>query len=249
MKKIDLYLLAILMMMIPVLQSCDDDDDYPDNYIRRIATVKVIDGNNYYLQADNGRTLFPVSTRIPWYKPVEGQRVIADYTQLNDNEGEYDYDIHVYFLRNILTKNVEVLTEENEEEIGDTPVRVYDMWISGNYLNVYFDFRLPANSLHRVSLVENSLVEAPDDEYIHLEYRYNDYNDVTPYVRYAMVSFNLGEEYGKDAAAEGYKGIKVRINSAVNGEKELKFDFPSQEDPINTKEITNSSELEEGKIR
>ncbi|KAA6306012.1 hypothetical protein EZS27_042332, partial [termite gut metagenome] len=75
-------------------------------------------------------------------------------------------------------------------------------------------------------------VEAPDDGYIHLEYRYNNQNDVSSYWDYNLVSFNLGNEY-----KEGYKGLKVRINSAVNGERVLTYDFPEddQSKTINTK--------------
>lgn len=226
MKKKNLYF-VILMVMIalsPALHSCDDDGYSLGDYVVRMATVKVVSGNSYYLEADNGKTLWPAASAIPWYKPLDGQRVIANYTLLYDNFEGYDHGVKVNFLSNVLTKAVEELTEANEEEIGDDAVDITDMWVGGKYLNVEFLINLPMNNKHRVSLVKNTLVEAPDDGYIHLEYRYNDQDDVTGYWKRSMVSFNLGEYAEENASAE-YQGIKIRINSAVNGERILVYNF------------------------
>jgi hypothetical protein len=233
MKKLTLFLATMLVAVMPVLQSCDNDSDgYSlNNFTVRMATVKATGGDNYYLQIDNGKTLFPCASQY-WYKPIDGQRVLADYTYLYDNFQGYDHGVKVNRLYNVLTKGVDELTAENEEDFGDNPVHITDMWLGSNYLNVEFRMLRPFANKHRVSLVRNTTVEAPDDGYIHLEYRYNNQNDVSSYWDYNLVSFNLGNEY-----KEGYKGLKVRINSAVNGERVLTYDFPEddQSKTINTK--------------
>lgn len=225
MKTLNLYLLALVMIVIPVLQSCDSDDGYSlGDFAEGMATVKVISGNTYYLEIDNGKTLWPAATQIGWYKPIDGQRVIANFTLLYDNFQGYDYAVRVNFLRNVLTKKVEDLTEENEEEIGNDPVSLRDIWVGGKYLNIDFNMNLPHTHKHRVSLVRNTLVEDPDDGYIHLEYRYNDYDDVTGYLRRGIVSFNMSELLTEEATTT-YKGIKFKINDAQEGEKELVYEF------------------------
>lgn len=232
MKKLNLYLLAIMMMTIPVLQSCDDDGYSLGDFVVRMATVRVTDGNSYYLEIDNGKTLWPAATDIPWYKPVDGQRTLANYTLLSDNFQGYDHAVKVNYLSNVLTKPVETLTAENEEEYGNDPAYIEQMWVGGNYLNVQFVFNVPYGEAHRVSLVRNTTGEdnlIDDEGYVHLEYRYNNQDDMSGYRRRSFVSFNLGE-YGPQTEAQIYvKGIKVKINSIVNGEKEIVFDYESAE--------------------
>lgn len=230
MKKLSLYLITMMLIAIPMLQSCDDDGYSLGDFTVRMATIHIVNGDTYYLEIDNGQKLWPAATGIPWYKPVDGQRVWADYTLLSDEipETEYAHAIKVNYLFNVLTKTVDELTAENEEEIGNDPAYIEDMWIGGNYLNVQFLINIPVNELHRVSLVENTLTGDPliDEEgYIHLEYRFNKADDVYSNVRRSYVSFNLGEYGPQRLTDNAIKGLKVKINSIKNGEKDIVFEY------------------------
>ena len=106
------------------------------------------------------------------------------------------------------------------------------MWLGGKFLNVIFRQELPRSEKHRISLVQNKMepgepgepsepgtLNVDEDGYIHLELRYNTYEDVTDYWGWGRVSYNLEEFYpsAKDAETE-WKGFKVTINSEENGE-------------------------------
>ena len=78
---------------------------------------------------------------------------------------------------------------------------------------------------------EPGTLNVDEDGYIHLELRYNTYEDVTDYWGWGRVSYNLEEFYptAKDAAETEFKGFKVTINSEENGEGRvsvLDFDHP-----------------------
>lgn len=245
MKRLNLYLITMLLVAIPMLQSCDDDGEYEVRPVV-MATVHLDSGNAYYLELDNGKKLWPEATEIPWYKPVDGQRTWANFTVLNDETPEdgFDHDVKVNFLFNVLTKNVEELTAENEEEIGDDPAYIEEMWIGGNYLNMQFVINVPVNELHRVSLVENTIDNEPliDDEgYVCLEYRYNRADQVYNAPRRSYVSYNLGE-YGPLRLADNaaIKGLKVKINSIANGERVIVFDYTKDN---NEKAVSLDSEV------
>lgn len=229
MKKLNLYLITMMLIAIPMLQSCDDDGYSLDGFVFRMATVRVESGNTYSLEIDNGKKLWVATTAIPWYKPVDGQRVWADYTLLGDNpNAEFDHAIRVNYLYNILTKTVEELTADNEEAIGNDPADVRDVWIGGNYLNVQFVIHIPVNELHRVSLVDNTLDGAPliDEEgYICLEYRFNEADDLYANRRVSYVSFNLGEYGPQRLIDNAIKGLKVKVKNSADGEKEYVFDY------------------------
>ena len=124
------------------------------------------------------------------------------------------------------------MTAENEEEFGNDPIVIYqgDMWLGGKFLNIIFHQYLPRSEKHRISLVQNKIepetpetpeaLNVDEDGYIHLELRYNTYDDVTGYRGWGRVSYNLEDFYptAKDVAETEFKGFKVTINSEENGE-------------------------------
>lgn len=62
--------------------------------------------------------------------------------------------------------------------------------------------------------------EEASDGYIHLELRYNTYDSLSGYRLFSPVSFNLNSLEITDAT----KGIKIKLNSEVNGEVEVVFE-------------------------
>lgn len=122
------------------------------------------------------------------------------------------------------------MTPETDEEFGNDPVTIYqgDISISGGYMNIIFLQNLPSKEKHRISLVrsQDDAEVYGEDGYVHLELRYNDYDDVTGYGNWGAVSYNLSSLNFTDAT----KGIKLKLNSSVNGEVEVAFDFVSSDD-------------------
>lgn len=248
MKKQNWLLLAILLVMVPVWQGCDDDGYSIGDRGIDLVTVRNPTSGAYYLEGDTWGTICPISTHIPWFRPVDGKRAFVLFNPLYDNYQGYDVAVQLEGVREILTKPVEELTAENEEEYGNDPVTIFqgNMWISGGYLNIIFRQYLPVKEPHRVSLVRNKTVEPEDDGYIHLEYRYNTYDDQTKYFTDgAMVSFSLKSL--EDEITAETKGIKVKLNSEKNGEVEVAFDIKNQNPSETLKKITNE-DIEKAKI-
>ena len=236
MKRLHWLFLMMCLAVLPALQSCDDfDDGYSigDFSYPNWATVRLT-GNAFYLNSDTWGTLWPINTDLGWYQPVDGQRMVTIFNPIYDNYGEYDHAVKILKMWHTLTKGVETLTPENEEEYGNDPVFIYkgDITITGGYMNIIFMQNLPKDPemKHRISLVQragNAEVpldeEADDDGYIHLELRYNDYDDLSGIREAGLVSFNL-----KDLnITSETKGIKLKLNSEVNNEVEITFDKQS----------------------
>lgn len=244
MKKFNLIALALLLALLPGLQSCDDDGYSLGDFAFDWATVRVTNGDTYALMGDNWGSLWPAATSIPGYKPVDGQRVLTFFNPLSDNTDGYDHFVKVEWIRNILTKQVEELTPQNEEEYGNDPILIYkgNMWIDGGYLNIIFTQNLPAKEKHRISLVRvASLVDDREDGYVRLELRYNTYGDTIDYWGDGAVSFNLNSLHLEDF--EGMKGIILKLNSAENGEVEVTFDLKNEAMPESAKKVMLSDEI------
>ena len=218
MRKLHWLFMAVCLAVMPVLQSCDDDEGYSigDFTPPLWATVRVT-GNAFYLDCDVWGTLWPVNTDLWWYEPVDGKRVITMFNPLSDEFDGYDHAVKILSLQDVLTKEVETLTPETEEEFGNDPVLIFegDISISGGYMNIIFMQNLPSGTKHRISLVR------PQD----------DYDDLTGLCKPGAVSYNLNS---LNVTSET-KGIKLKINSEKNGEVELTFDLVVTGD--NTKNI------------
>ncbi len=65
--------------------------------------------------------------------------MITVFNPLWDDYAGYDHAVKLLRLQNVLTKEVETLTPETEEEFGNDPVRIYkgDITISGGYMNIF----------------------------------------------------------------------------------------------------------------
>ncbi len=246
MKKMNLYLLLLVLTFIPTLQSCDldDDDGYSlDNYTIAIATVKKDVGSSAYFVLDNGVTFWPAASLVPYHDLEDGTRIIGNFSLLSDKQNGFDHYVRLNNYSTVLTKSPINLTEANKDSIGDDKVRITDMWVSGNFLNVEFNMNIPRNTKHRVNLVKNTTKEYPNDGYIHLEYRYNEMNDVTSYIAQSIVSFKLGD-WGP--SNKDLKGLQIRINSAVNGEKIIPIEYNS--DLTRTKSSKEIESYNQGEI-
>lgn len=217
------------LAILPILQSCDDSDGYSysvgDIVYPNWATARVT-GSAFYLDSDTWGTLLPMNTNMSWYQLVDGQRMLTTFNPLYDDYEGYDHAVMIEQIWPALTKGVETLTSENEEEYGNDPVWIEqgDLTISSGYMNIIFLQNLPKNpdTKHRISLVQRETIEddADSDGYIHLELRYNNYDDVSGVGAYGLVSYNLSE-----LGIMETKGIKLKLNSEKNGEVELTFDM------------------------
>ena len=200
-----------LVIMTFVFNSCLDDDGYSlDKAWYSIATVHPLDDSKaFWLSLNNGTSLWPVATNIPWYNPKEKQRAFVVYSILSDKFQEYDHAVKILDLKTILTKPVaENLGEKNDDIYGTDPVGISDIWIGDGYLNIVFEFNYGGNSVHFINLMET-------DTPYEFEFRHNAYNDGQYYRRKGIVSFDL--------SSVDTKGKEVELTIQVNtfGENKL----------------------------
>ena len=226
------FFLICMTALLFAFTSCDDDEGYSlGNFAVRLATVKIGNGVSYIL-TDSYKTLLPIAGYYPSGYLADGDRVAINYTLLYDDFQGFDHAIKVNNFYKLLSKPIETIeTEADDEKFGDDVVWIYDIWIGGDYLNIKFAYPAFFSEPHRVSLVQNKLVESEDDGYVHLEYRYNAMGDLDEplediYMFFSYVGFNLKSIEIPDDC----KGLKVKINSVKNGHRILTYEFNDAED-------------------
>lgn len=235
MKKIT-YLLSMMCLAVCLaFQSCDDSEGYSlgDFTAPQLATVRSVGVNSFYLDCDVWGTCWPVNTDLGWYTPIDGQRVVTVFNPLWDNYEGYDHAVKILQMQNVLTLNVEPMTPEDEDKFGTEAIPTTEdgISISNGYLNVFFSCRLPAttsvNLVYRKDdLTQTTTVSPEEDGYIHLELRCNTQAEEELPGSYSAVSYSLSTLDGNS----GTKGIKLKVNLADAGEKELVYTLVQEEE-------------------
>ncbi|WP_308745874.1 NigD-like protein [uncultured Bacteroides sp.] len=231
------YIFAIMTTM-PILQSCLDDDDSPSDLLV-ISTINMMsqDSKDFYFTLDDGKKMYP-SNGQGWNNAdfADGQRAFVMFNELEEPVGGYDYNVRVKEIKEILTKDIVTMDEEenNEEKIGDDKINATYMWINKDkkYLTIEFQYygTHSEDKKHFLNLVINNLTPAPtadedseEDEFINLEFRHNNEGDYPQTLGEGYVSFRLDKIKEQ---MEGKKGLRIRVNTLYGGIKTYEVKFP-----------------------
>lgn len=220
-QKMTFVALMILFLTMPMLQSCLDDWDDKYDTLFAIGTVKVIEGKDYYFALDEGSKLYPGDTTyVRNYALVDGQRAFVYFSELKEPVTGYDYNAQIKHIENILTKDIYFMPAEKNDSIGDDRINATDFWITGDYLNIKYQFyhSNDTEKKHMLNLVVNeaSTGEGDKPDYVNLEFRHNAFNDSQLNLGTGLVSFKLDNI--ADLLA-GKKGLNIRVKSLYDGER------------------------------
>lgn len=226
-QKMTFVTLMLIFLTTPMLQSCLNDWNNDYNTLFAIGTVEVIEGKDYYFALDEGSKLYPSDTSyVHNYAVVDGQRAFIYFSKLDEELPGYDYNAQINHIENILTKDIYFMPAEKADSIGDDRINATDFWITGDYLNIKYQFYHSNNQekKHMLNLVVNEASSSESDkpEYLSLEFRHNAYNDSQLQLGTGMVSFKLDNIAG---LMEGKKGLTIRTKSLYDGERFTTVDF------------------------
>lgn len=243
MKKFKLiFLIFAVLISLPVLQSCLNDDD-DDSKGLMISTINLIseDSKEFYFTQDNGKTMFPSNVQA-WsgkeYK--DGQRAFVMFNTLEQPATGYDYNIQVEQITEVLTKDIITMGEgdNTEEKIGDDKINATYLWITQDkkYLTIEYQYygTHSQDKKHFLNLVINPVPEDPatednegdnstEDKFINLEFRHNSEGDAPAHLGEGYVSFKLDEIKEK---MEGKKGLRIRVKPLYGEIKKHEIEFP-----------------------
>lgn len=232
MKKLRMTLATSMLLFLTaiVLQSCLDDWDDKYDTLFAVGTVKVIEGKDYYFSLDEGSKLYPSDTTyVHDYAVTDGQRAFIYFRELEEKLPGYEYNAQIKHIENILTKDIYSMPAEKADSIGDDNINATDLWITGEYLNIKYQFYHSNNEdkKHRLNLVINEASTGENDkpDYVNLEFRHNAYNDSQLTLGTGLASFKL------DNIAEQLKekkGLNIRVKSLYDGERFMTIDIKKE---------------------
>lgn len=233
MKKI--FLIALLF---PFLMACQNDENDFDNRTTAMATVENPNQKTeFYFNLDNGGRLKVGASAIPYYRPKDGQRVVADYSVIaaTPQSSIYSHVVRLNDVYELLTKNIFNVTPATQDSIGNDRIQIEDMWIGGNFLNVEFVYP-GLDRTHFINLVKDDSKQYTDGK-IHLEFRHNANNDYPDYNKWGIVSFNLASLRNPN----DYKvDLVIHTNEFYSGNRSYNISFIYGASPVlyNQKQIS-----------
>jgi len=187
------YLFLLFVLPALALVSCSDDDGYSlDDFWVSLGTVENPDNDPFFfIHLDDGEIIWIGASNFYSYRPKTGQRILADYTLLNDQpeNSDYDHDAKLNDAYNILTKGIFNVTPATQDSIGNDPIHIRDLWIGSDYLNIRFTYKAQGKR-HMINLV-NDTSKVYTDGKVHLQFRHNAFNDGQSLTPGGLASFDL----------------------------------------------------------
>lgn len=222
-----------IMTLTTMLQSCLDDDGSSDSLVVSTINVPDPDSKEFYLTADDGKTLFPSNAQLWSNQELEdGQRAFVIFNELDQPVNGYDYNIEIKHIDKILTKEIVTMGEgENtEKKIGDDKINATYLWITkdNKYLTIEFQYlgTHSEDKKHFLNLVINNpqpeSTNSRDNDYIDLEFRHNSENDSPERLGEGYISFKLDKIKEQ---MKGKKGVRIRVRTIYNEIKHYEVKF------------------------
>ena len=186
-----LFIISIVLSTILLVNiSCDDNSRSLGNFGIDIATVIPESENSYSLLQKNEKKLWPAATAVD-YTNINKERVLLNYTILSSERDGFDHYVKVNDLWRILTKNIIELDYQNEDSIGNDPIKANAVWVGGDYLNVSFHFNYGGERPHLINLVGNKTSTEVKNGIIELELRHNSFNSQAERLYEGFICFDL----------------------------------------------------------
>ena len=224
--------LSLILMLTLFMQSClNDSDSWPSDTSLAIVTVREKENDeliNFHFVLDNGKTVNPISINNITYKAIDGQRAFAYLRLLNAKsalaDDSYDYNAEVFYVENILTKNIVELNTTNKDSIGNDVIDISKIWMAQGYITIECQlYVLNEGVKHMLNLVYNADQPMIDDDgYIQLEFRQNAFSNLGSLKREGIVSFKLDSIYELLETAKGVKVVSYSNKGIVSYKLDLK---------------------------
>lgn len=194
-----LKLLSLVIILTISLASCTKEGTDLGKFYLGYGVI-VGENPDYSVKLDNGTILNIQVNRVPQKVVKDGQRVLVDYTVLEEDKTPSatvvpaTQPVILNYIYDILAKNVimssAVNTVEKSDSIGHDYIDVLDSWVGSKYLNVHFEvFREDPYTKHMISLIYDEERSTATNKYFIL--RHNAFGDRRSYNSFGRVSFDI----------------------------------------------------------
>lgn len=204
--------LVFISIVLLLLSSCAKEEDYyslNDIWLSLgIVDTDPINSVSYAIYCDNGDTLIPISSNVPYFDVSDSQRVLVNFTILDEVGTSTDkFYVKINNLQEVLFKDIIELTTEISDSLGNDSIRITDVWVVNDMMNIEFKY-LGGRELHYINLCYSLNEYGEIEEPVNLVFRHNANNDEGAIPLTGLVTFKLSS-----LKIEGKDSIAYRVTS------------------------------------
>lgn len=150
-------------------------------------------GYDYLLICDNGDTLLPAASDVPYFKTKQDQRVLINFTILDEvGLASNKFYVKVNNLQEILLKDLIEQTPENADSLGNDSITINKIWMANNLLNIDFSY-LGGQTNHYINLAYTSNENGDIAQPVELHFLHNAKGDKGRLIMSNIVSFRMDQ--------------------------------------------------------
>lgn len=202
------FLFSIILVLFA---SCNDSED--DTALKQYIDIATVENptqdTRFVFVLDDTTKIKTSSSLISYYRPKNGQRIIANYSLLTETPDSlgFSYKAQLNDVYEILTKGIFNITPATQDSIGNDYINIDQMWIGSHFLNVEFVY-LGNSKTHFINLVSDNSKTYTDGK-VHLEFRHNANGDYPMYSKRGIVSFDLKS---LESGSSGQAQLVIHVN-------------------------------------
>jgi hypothetical protein len=187
-----LFVLSVALFVGVSFTSCLDDDEEstPVRYLE-MGIVKIGDSDEVRVLTDS-ELLLELDSYPTSFDYEAEQRVMIQYSvsDRNQESSEYDYLVDVYSVQEVRLKDVIELNEENRDTIGEDQIYINEVWVSGDFLNIDFQF-YGDGEVHYINVVKDPDEQTDEVSKVYLQVRHDAREDEMVDIYRGIMSFRL----------------------------------------------------------
>ncbi len=192
--KRSLFLFISCLSFIGLFSACNTHNEYDPVYqdLGIITQTSSDMPSGFRITRDDNTVLIPSNASSFVSTVKNGQRVLVNYTQIKDNSssGTSTQNVKIQSLYPILTMPIFNITPTTQDSIGNNPITIDNMWISGKYLNFQLRY-YGGTTTHLINLVKDAQKQDPTGATVNLELRHNNKGDAAQVQIITIVSFDI----------------------------------------------------------
>ncbi len=190
----------VLFLFLLVTTGCSGDDEKDMSFL----DLGIINhyGNDYLIITDAGINLlaYALPTELDF---DDNLRVSVRYKVIRpaepDDSIKLDYIVAVEDINELLTKEIITIDDANRDTLGSSSVKFENVWITQDYLTVYFSFYAGTKE-HYFNLTYDPMEQTSDD-FVALTFRHKDNGDTEIKQYWGYISFRLNSLRREDGSS------------------------------------------------
>lgn len=165
----------VALLALVMVTSCLPEADPIEPYTVAVWTAQRAQDQQLYFVADDDSTTFVPSYTLTYPDSLLGGRCYVEFNLSTQKKEGYTYVVDVLYIQSVPTWNVfDIHTSTQSDSLGNDPTNVMVAWVSGNYLNMMYQYYGTGTITHNFTLARNYLsTDTAPDSVVNLEFRHN----------------------------------------------------------------------------